>query len=120
MEVTEDTLKAIGVEDVPTIYVYNKSDKADLRYPMVSGDNIWISAKQDEGLDELIHMIREEIFSNYVRCDMLIPYDRGDIVSYFNMQASIFETSYEEDGTLLSVELQESDYQKYKQFVVEK
>lgn len=120
MEVTEDTLKAIGVEDVPTIYVYNKSDKADLRYPMISGDNIWISAKQDEGLDELIHMIREEIFSNYVRCDMLIPYDRGDIVSYFNMQASIFETSYEEDGTLLSVELQEADYQKYKQFVVEK
>lgn len=118
MQVTEETLKAIGVEDVPTIYVYNKSDKADLRYPVVSGDNIWISAKQDQGLDELINMIRQEIFSNYVTCDMLIPYDRGDVVSYLNMHASIASTSYEEDGTLLRVEVTEADYNKYKQFVV--
>lgn len=119
MEVTEDTLKAIGVEDVPTIYVYNKSDKADLRYPMISGDNIWISAKQDEGLDELLGMVRKEIFANYVTCDMLIPYDRGDVVSYLNMHASIHDTAYEEDGTKLTVELQEADYNKYKQFVVD-
>lgn len=118
MQVTEETLKAIGVENVPTIYVYNKSDKANVSYPVVSGDNIWIAAKQNVGLDELIDMIRKEIFSNYVTCDMLIPYDRGDIVSYLNMHASIHSTSYEENGTLLHVEVADADYNKYKQFVV--
>lgn len=118
MQVTEETLKAIGVENVPTIYVYNKSDKANVSYPVVSGDNIWIAAKQNVGLDELIDMIRKEIFSNYVTCDMLIPYDRGDIVSYLNMHASIHSTSYEENGTLLNVEVTDADYNKYKQYVI--
>ncbi|OCS94448.1 GTPase HflX [Caryophanon latum] len=118
MQVTEETLKAIGVEGVPTIYVYNKSDKANLEYPVISGDNIWMSAKETAGLDELIDMIRKEIFSNYVTCDMLIPYDRGDIVSYLNMHASIHSTSYEENGTLLNVEVTDADYNKYKQYVI--
>ena len=118
MQVTEETLKAIGVENVPTIYVYNKSDKANVSYPVVSGDNIWIAAKQNVGLDELIDMIRKEIFSNYVTCDMLIPYDRGDIVSYLNMHASIHSTSYEENGTLLNVEVTDADYNEYKQYVI--
>lgn len=103
---------------MPTIYVYNKSDKANVSYPVVSGDNIWIAAKQNVGLDELIDMIRKEIFSNYVTCDMLIPYDRGDIVSYLNMHASIHSTSYEENGTLLNVEVTDADYNKYKQYVI--
>src|SRR5690606_9721484 len=54
MEVTKNTLKEIGVENIPTIYVYNKSDIANVRYPLMSGDNIWISAKEGKGLEELI------------------------------------------------------------------
>ena len=50
MDVTNETLKAVGVEDIPTIYVYNKSDLANVKYPLVSGDNIWMSAKEGAGL----------------------------------------------------------------------
>lgn len=118
MDVTNETLKAVGVEDIPTIYVYNKSDLAGVEYPLVSGDNVWISAKQDVGLDELMEMIRKQIFSNYIQCEMLIPYSEGGAVSYLNEQASIKSTSYEEQGTLLSLELKEADYKKFEQYVV--
>ncbi|WP_332646455.1 GTPase HflX [Lysinibacillus sp. 54212] len=118
MNVTNDTLKAVGVEDIPTIYVYNKSDLAQVAYPLISGDNVWISAKQDVGLDELMGMIRKQIFSNYVQCDMLIPYSDGGAVSYLNEQATINSTSYEEHGTLLSLELKEADFKKFEQYVV--
>lgn len=118
MEVTNKTLKAIGVEDIPTIYVYNKSDLANLEYPLMSGDNIWISAKEGAGLDELIQIIRKQIFSDYHTCEMLVPYDQGGVVSYLNEYATILETSYEEEGTLLKVEVKESDYKKYEQYVV--
>lgn len=84
MEVTNETLKAIDVENIPTIYVYNKSDLADVEYPLVSGDNIWLSAKEDVGLEELLQQIKQQIFANYVTCQMLIPYNRGGIVSYLN------------------------------------
>lgn len=118
MDVTNETLKAVGVEDIPTIYVYNKADIADVPYPVVSGDNMWISAKQGIGLEELIQLIRQHIFSHYVTCDMLIPYDQGNVVSYLNEYASVFNTAYEEGGTFLSLEVKAADYAKYQQYVV--
>ncbi|ACA41826.1 GTP-binding protein [Lysinibacillus sphaericus C3-41] len=118
MDVTNETLKAVGVEGIPTIYVYNKADLAQVPYPVVSGDNIWVSAKEAVGLEELIQLIRQHIFSNYVTCEMLIPYDPGNIVSYLNEHASVSNTAYEEGGTLLSLEVKEADYAKYQQYVV--
>ena len=118
MEVTNETLKDVGVENIPTIYVYNKSDLAQLRYPLVSGDNIWISAKEGTGLDELVQIIRHQIFADYVKCQLLIPYDKGSVVSYLNESAHVLETDYEEQGTLLTVELKQADYNKYEQYVL--
>lgn len=118
IDVTNETLKDVGVEDIPTIYVYNKSDLAGVKYPLVSGDNVWMAAKEGEGLDELVQIIKQYIFSNYVTCKMLIPYDKGSIVSYLNEAATIFSTSYEEEGTLIELELKEADFQKYEQYVI--
>lgn len=118
MDVTNNTLKAVGVEDIPTLFVYNKSDLAEVQYPLVSGDNIWIAAKQGVGLDELVQIIRSHVFLDYVKCQMLIPYDQGAIVSYLNEDATIQTTEYEELGTLLTLELKLADYNKYEQYVV--
>lgn len=118
MDVTNETLKAVGVEDIPTIYVYNKADLANVPYPVNSGDNIWISAKQGVGLTELIQLIRQHIFSDYVTSKMLIPYEQGNIVSYLNEHASIYATAYEENGTLLELEMKEIDYSKYKKYEI--
>ncbi|WP_341300741.1 GTPase HflX [Lysinibacillus sp. FSL H8-0500] len=118
MDVTNETLKAVGVEAIPTVYVYNKADIANMPYPVVSGDNIWISAKQGVGLEELLQLIRQHIFSDYVTCEMLIPYDQGNVVSYLNEHASVHQTAYEENGTWLSLELKQADYTKYQHYVV--
>lgn len=118
MDVTSDTLKSIDVKDIPTIFVYNKSDLANVKYPLVSGENIWVSAKDGVGLDELVQMIRKQIFSDYQICEMLIPYDQGGVVSYLNEYATILATSYEEDGTLLKLEVKEADYKKYENYVL--
>ena len=120
MEVTDLTLQAVGVENVPTLYVYNKSDLAGVRYPTVNGDSLWIAAKEGKGLDELLDVIKKRIFADYVTCRMVIPFDRGDIVAYLNEHASIQETEYEEEGTLLKVELSHADYDRYQQFVIGK
>lgn len=118
MDVTNKTLTAVGVEGIPTIYVYNKSDLANVEYPLVSGDNIWIAAKQSVGLDELLKIIKAQIFSDYITCKMLIPYDQGGVVSYLNEAATIISTSYEEEGTLLELEVKQADYSKYEKYVI--
>lgn len=116
MEITNNTLQAVGVEDIPTLYVFNKSDLANLAYPYVNNKQIWISAKEGKGIDELLELIRKHIFSNYVTCTLCIPFERGDIVSYMNEHAHIMETSYDERGTIIEVELHEAIAEKYKEF----
>ena len=117
VQVTEETLQAVGVEDIPTLYVYNKCDLTDKPYPVVSGDHIWLAAKEGAGLDELLAIISQHVFANYVKCELLVPYDRGEVVAYLNENAAIQSTDYEEDGTRILVELNDMDAKRFSQYM---
>ncbi|WP_342514199.1 GTPase HflX [Sporosarcina sp. FSL K6-1522] len=118
MEVTNDTLQAVGVVNVPTLNVYNKADLAGIRYPEVSDDSVWLSARDGKGLDELIELIKKKIFEQYITCKLLIPFDRGDIVSYLNDKANVRSTTYEEEGTLMTVEMDIAERTRFEEFVI--
>ncbi|MCU4990679.1 GTPase HflX [Bacillus cereus] len=118
IDITNETLKKIGVENIPTIYAYNKSDMVDVEIPKVQEDRVYLSAKKHVGIEELVEMIRSHIYKEYTKCEMLIPYDQGQVVSYFNNHAHVLSTSYENEGTKLEVECKTSDYEKYKRFSI--
>lgn len=119
IDVTNETLHEIGVKDIPMIYAYNKVDLTDIK-PKITGENsVLLSAKQRDGIDELLTMIRSQIFGDYLLCDMLIPYDEGAAVAYLNSQAHILSTAYEPGGTRLTLECRQQDYNRYKQFIVD-
>jgi GTP-binding protein HflX len=118
MEITDKTLSDIGAKGMPVIYAYNKADLAGIDYPEAAGHSVYLSAKERAGILELTDVMKSHLFKDYVRCELLIPYDEGEVVSHFNEQATIFVTSYEEDGTKLTVECHRADYEKYKSFVV--
>ncbi|MCE5173151.1 GTPase HflX [Paenibacillus profundus] len=117
IRITNETLKAIGVEDIPMIYAYNKIDLKEGDIPQSQDNIVYTAAKQKQGIDELIGAIRERIFKDYVKCEMLIPYDQGQLVSYLNEHATILLTEYEEHGTKLTLECRQSDYSKYELYV---
>lgn len=119
IDITNRTLKEIGITDIPTVYAYNKSDLTDQAIPEVRGDIVYMAAKPRIGLQELVSEIRSRIFKDYVQCQMMIPYEQGALVSYFNEHANVLETSYEPEGTKLSLECKLSDYGKYKEYVIE-
>ncbi|MDM5188083.1 GTPase HflX [Bacillus sp. DX4.1] len=118
IEITNQTLKKIGVENIPTIYAYNKSDMMDVEIPQVQDNRVYLSAKQKVGIEELVEMIRSHIYKEYTKCEMLIPYDQGQVVSYFNEHAHVVSMSYENEGTKISLECKTSDFEKYKRFVI--
>ncbi len=119
IEVTSETLKQIGAENIPMIYAYNKIDLVDFDIPAVHNDCVSISAKNKAGIDQLINLISQQIFTQYVQCRMLIPYESGSIVSYFKDNANVQSMSYEGNGIVLTLECKEADYQKYQQFLLE-
>lgn len=116
MDITSKTLEQIGVEDVPTLYVFNKSDLADRDYPVYKDDQLWISAKEGAGIRELVEQIKQRIFTDYQTVQLVIPFDQGDIVSYLNMHANVLETEYEETGTRIKVEVSSKDAARLAQF----
>ncbi len=119
IDVTNETLEAVGVEDVPVIYVYNKADLAEgIRYPRVQDDQVWLSAKTGEGVSELAEMIEEKVYEHYTTCKVLLPFERGDLVAYLNEHAHVKETDYEEEGTLLTVDLSERDRKKVESYII--
>ncbi|MBJ7928876.1 MULTISPECIES: GTPase HflX [Bacillus cereus group] len=118
IDITNETLKKIGVENIPMIYAYNKSDMIDVEIPKVQEDRVYLSAKKHVGIEELVEMIRSYIYKEYTKCEMLIPYDQGQVVSYFNNHAHVLSTSYENEGTKIELECKTSDYEKYKRFAI--
>ncbi|WP_151735554.1 GTPase HflX [Paenibacillus tengchongensis] len=114
MEVTRETLKALGADGIKTIYAYNKADLTELDYPDVQEHAVRLSAKQGKGIAELTALIRKSLFNDYVQREILVPYDRGAVVSYFNEHANVQSVSYEEAGTRLTLECRLADYERFR------
>lgn len=122
MQITEDTLAQLGAGDIPRIFIMNKADKAPdgERIPKVAGDHIYMSAKLGIGIQELLQMMNDTLFSGYKEAEFLIPYENGDLVSYLNDSAVILERQFLEDGVFLKVSCRESDYVKYRNYLTER
>ena len=116
IEVTNETLKILGADTIPIIYVFNKCDKVLSEIPIVEENKIYMSASKKIGIDELVEMIKRQIFNDYVKAKFLFPFDKGNILSYFNSNSNVIETKYVENGTVVEVECKKSDYIKYKEY----
>ncbi len=115
---TKDTLEKLGASNIPIIYVYNKSELMLDKLPLIDQDEIYLSIKEKRGMNELINMIIERLFKNYKRCKMLIPFSEGSILSYLMDNSNVLSTEYTEKGTLIDIECRESQYNKYKEYIV--
>ena len=119
MRTTEKTLKQIGIENIPMLYVFNKADQTEFEYPVMEGDNrIIISAKDDESIQLLVQALRRHLFKDYVQTELLIPFADGRTASYINENCNILETEYLNNGTRLKVEMSPQDFARFERYVI--
>ncbi len=121
IKVTEETLRELGAEKIPMIYVYNKADLCGMgESAVVQGeDRIYMSAKSQNGIETLLTLIAGKLSKGYRVCDLLIPYERGDIVSYLNDNAIVYNMDYRENGVCLNANISLIDMGRYESFIVE-
>lgn len=117
IEVTNATLKSIGADHIPQVYVYNKIDLISDDLQPEGESLVSISAKKGTGLPQLIDVLTTQLFADYRKCQLLIPYDQGQIISYLKEHATISRLSYVDEGTMLEVELSEADFRTYEMYV---
>lgn len=118
IEVTDSVLKEIGAGSIEKIMVFNKIDKGSTFVHHEPGtDEVYISAKYGDHIDELVEKIRSHIFGNMVKVKLIIPYTRGDLSSYVCEKGKVISMEYLEEGTCFEVELKEEDFRRLKEYV---
>lgn len=121
IKVTEDTLKELGAEKIPVIYVFNKADLCGMgEFATVQGsDKIYMSAKSQNGIEALMTLITGKLSGGYRDCELMVPYNRGDIVAYLNDNAVVHEMDYRENGVYMKVNMSLIDAGRYEAFVLD-
>lgn len=118
---TMDIIKDLDVADKPIITVLNKVDNEnieDIAYT-IPEPKVFISAKTGYNLDRLMEMIEDNLPQQYYKVDLLIPFSKGDILSYLHDRTNIENQEYTEEGTKITVILDEIDYNKYNQYIID-
>lgn len=119
MEVTAETLKELDAGDIPMVLVYNKADKRQMEdLPKVRDAQIYLSAVNGIGIDELADMIKKHVYADNMECEFFIPYTQGNIASYLMENATVHSKEYEEDGIRLMVDCHRQDVDRYARYVV--
>ncbi|CZR96161.1 MULTISPECIES: GTPase HflX [unclassified Clostridioides] len=118
---TEGVLKELGVNDKKHILVYNKVDKLELDiYPKSQEDIVYISAKQGINMDKLLNLIESALMENTYSVSLMLPYERGDIFSRIKDKYNVENFEYGENGIALDVNLDEEDFNIYREYILEK
>lgn len=117
IEVTNDTLKEIGVQDIPTLYVYNKQDLMDKEIKPTYYPHVIISLLDSKGIYQVLEIVEKELFKDYELVTLLIPFSSGELVSYLIENAHIIKQEYTNDGTILKLELSQVQLKKYAKYI---
>ncbi|NMS90388.1 GTPase HflX [Clostridioides difficile] len=118
---TEGVLKELGANDKKHILVYNKVDKLELDiYPKSQEDIVYISAKQGINMDKLLNLIESALMENTYSVSLMLPYERGDIFSRIKDKYNVENFEYGENGIALDVNLDEEDFNIYREYILEK
>ena len=98
------TLRDIDAAEIPAINVLNKVDRLDDPEAACDAicdlpDSVAISALSGLGLENLLAHVEEVLEAEMARIEVLIPFDRGELVGLFHERGLIDKEEYNENGT---------------------
>jgi GTPase len=124
IESVEDTLAEIDVPALPRILVWNKFDRAEhlnidkTPYLEHYDAQVEVSAKGKIGLDALLEQIESVLTEQLTEIRVLLPYERGDLVSFLFENGKVEDQQHTQDGVVITAQIPpalEAQYEAYKQ-----
>jgi len=118
----ENILKGLNLKDKPTLFVFNKIDKADddlvssieRQYP----GSLFISAKKGLGIDELKKKIEEKILKNFMEIKISLSYQNSDALSFVYKKSKVLNSEYSPDGKLrLNIRIRRDDFRRLERLI---
>ncbi|GAA1445445.1 GTPase HflX [Leifsonia poae] len=117
-----DVIGEVGARDLPEIVVFNKSDliSPDDRLVLrgLEPGAIFASARTGEGIDEVLAAIARLLPDTSIEVELVVPYDRGDLISALHERGRVLSTEYAEDGTRVRARIQPEFESVFEAFAV--
>ncbi|MCG5211871.1 GTPase HflX [Streptosporangium sp. KLBMP 9127] len=100
-----EVLADVDAGDIPEVVVINKADAADpevlARLTAKERHSVIVSARTGAGIDELRSLIERELPRLDHEVRVLVPYDRGDLISRAHKEGEVLSVEHTGDGTIL-------------------
>ncbi|GBL21382.1 GTPase HflX [Acidimicrobiaceae bacterium] len=116
-----EILSEIGADKVPELLLINKSDldpDSAKRLVYEHRGAVGFSAATGAGLNELLLAIGDRMRALTTVIELLIPYDRGDVVATVHREGEVVSTSNEEIGMRIRARLADASAGRLSEFVV--
>jgi len=97
-EVVYDVLNQLGAQGKPVLEVLNKCDKAEIGTVIEPADAVMIAAATGYGLENLKNAISDRIAALRHPVELLIPYDKGNVLSILHSQGQVENEEYLDTG----------------------
>ena len=118
-----DVIGEVGARDVLELIVFNKVDLADqttiIALRTLEPDAIFVSSRTGEGIEELRLKVAELLPRPDIDVRVLVPYNRGDLVSRMHLNSRIAKLEYRDDGTYLEAAVRGDLAAELQDFIVD-
>lgn len=121
VEVTLETLRSLGAEGKPLLFVYNKCDAATAPVPetaFVPEDTVYISARTGEGIDALLSKLLRLIHEGKKRVLLALPYSESGLLNAIYAAGTVENVSYEDENIAITAILDQKALGKYRNYII--
>ncbi len=115
-----EVLGEIDALKVPELLVFNKADvEPDVAAELVDRHqgSVAISAATGEGIDTFLRVLSDRLRSIAKVVELLIPYERGDVMASIHREGEVVSTFHEDGGIRVRARLSEASTGRLSEFV---
>ena len=110
------------LRDVPELLVVNKTDiaTADEVHTLLGAhaDSLAVSAASGEGIEKLVDLIGQRLRALARIVELVIPYDRGDVLAALHRDADVLVEVHADDGARGRARIPDRDLTRLASFIV--
>lgn len=117
-----EVLGEIDALKVPELLVFNKVDVA----PEVAAElqarhqgSVALSAQTGEGIERFLEVLGDRLRSITAVVELLIPYERGDVLASVHREGEVVSTFHDADGVRVRARLADASVGRLSEFVVQ-
>jgi GTP-binding protein HflX len=118
LEVTYETLDAVGVKDTPSLMILNKSDQLDdslkRRLSREFPNALMLSTRNPDDIKNLRNRILEFFEKDMIEDEIFVPYTAKGMVGEVRQHMRVLKEDFEDGGVRFKVRTKESELARFK------